>query len=187
MILQCYSLLFSVSRINSHVKDSFSFFLKISFVPAKSTLNKVFGVFPVRVCQIFSDCFYTNIRLGLDPFMYEHRCTRTLLSRPQAKLYHKNFAESVNIETCFCEVVSCTNCGLWWSLSINFTGTQVYGDTSVLNPQLRAVHHKNSLSIGPTLVLNSCYSGGKNNKLLPKTFMKRQREKFIKKKWKDWL
>ena len=123
--------------------------------------------------------------------MYEHRCARTLLSRPQDLPYRKNFAESFSIETYCCDVVSTLavaygvhklRCFL---LSIHFTGTQVYGDTSVLNPQLHALHHKNSLSIGPTLVLISYYSGGRNNKLLPKTFTKRQRKKFIKKKWKD--
>ena len=143
-------------------------------------------MFMVSFQSVFFLNIFTRIRSALGLFMYEHRWIRTLPSRPQALPYRKNFAESVNIETYCCEVVSYTYCGLWCSSLIHFTGTQVYGDTSVLNPQLHAVHHKNSLSIGPTLVLTSCYSGGRNNKLLPKTFTKRQREKFIKKKWRDW-
>ena len=88
----------------------------MSFVPAKSTLNKVCtfdgcGVFPVSVCQIFSEHFNMNIWSALGLFM-------SLVSRPQALPDCENFAESVNIETYCCEVVS--TCAVAYGVDCQF-------------------------------------------------------------------
>lgn len=184
MILKCYSLLF-FKLIEFACKRFFSFFGKCHSCLLNQLLTQ-FALLILMLCfeSVFVRYFlniFTRISDLISPWSFSVSLVKTAdITLPMNLCWGSQYW---NLLLLSCQY---TCCGLWCWLSIHFTGTQVYGDSSVLNPQLHALHHRNSLSIGPTLVLTSCYSGGRNNKLLLNRFMKRQREKFIKRKWKDW-